>query len=852
MTEWPVAVAPDSVDELADRIAARRGRIVILEGPTGIGKSALASAVVAELAARGFEVLAASALPALRDVPFGALAPILPAHGDEPAEERLRRLLERLSRASARAVLRVEDADALDALSAATVHQLVRVYGTRVLLTTRRADALAEPILRLEDEGLAERVAVPGLAPDVAAALVETAVGGRVDPESLSVLVARADGNPLFLRLLLREADREGLVAPGPRGAVIAAPALPERVAQLLSEPIDAISDRTRAWLERIAVAGALPAASVDARPLARLVRRGLVARGDGLARVVSPLVAEATIARLTPEAVDARRREAAELLSARGTDEDRFTAVVLLAETPSPPSTADLVWAAHHATNHDRYVVASALAERAHALARERGEAVPIDALIVRAECLSLLRRAEEADRAFRDLLDADADDAGLALAAARAGVHWAIRRHDPRGAVEIASTALARLADPEARAFLTTNIAKWRLMIGDARETPGEPGPLSGSPVVRAAAALDAAVYRLIAAIFAGDLDAARAAIADGRTHASASRSIIRHGAQLLEFGEFLVLVLDGRVGEALGFADEHAGDRFDEGAGMWRYGVALAQYHAGLVEEADRNAADAVDLLAWRDFLGARGAALALRATTAGRLADEGAAGAALEELVPPLLRVVTAALQSAEARAWTLVRAGEPDAAAAVVRDAVTASASAGYAGWSAFTAHAAVRFGRPEAVVEPLRVAAERSPARFVRLVLDHAEALLAEDPSRVLAAAEALDSAGFAAGAYDAARQAVAVAGAAGATALARRARTLASRVETRLSPAPATAGALSAREREIAAAAASRRRNREIADDLGLSLRTVENHLAHVYRKLGVASRDELRAHLG
>jgi DNA-binding NarL/FixJ family response regulator len=51
----------------------------------------------------------------------------------------------------------------------------------------------------------------------------------------------------------------------------------------------------------------------------------------------------------------------------------------------------------------------------------------------------------------------------------------------------------------------------------------------------------------------------------------------------------------------------------------------------------------------------------------------------------------------------------------------------------------------------------------------------------------------------------------------------------------------------LSQREWDIATAAAQRERNREIAKRLGLSPRTIENHLRNVFRKLGVSSRDEL-----
>ena len=54
----------------------------------------------------------------------------------------------------------------------------------------------------------------------------------------------------------------------------------------------------------------------------------------------------------------------------------------------------------------------------------------------------------------------------------------------------------------------------------------------------------------------------------------------------------------------------------------------------------------------------------------------------------------------------------------------------------------------------------------------------------------------------------------------------------------------------LTAREQEIAALVATGRRSRAIADDLFLSHRTVETHLARIYRKLNVSSRTAL-AHL-
>jgi DNA-binding NarL/FixJ family response regulator len=48
-----------------------------------------------------------------------------------------------------------------------------------------------------------------------------------------------------------------------------------------------------------------------------------------------------------------------------------------------------------------------------------------------------------------------------------------------------------------------------------------------------------------------------------------------------------------------------------------------------------------------------------------------------------------------------------------------------------------------------------------------------------------------------------------------------------------------------------VALLAAAGRSNRDIADQLTLSVRTVENHLQQVYRKLGL-HREELAARLG
>jgi DNA-binding NarL/FixJ family response regulator len=54
--------------------------------------------------------------------------------------------------------------------------------------------------------------------------------------------------------------------------------------------------------------------------------------------------------------------------------------------------------------------------------------------------------------------------------------------------------------------------------------------------------------------------------------------------------------------------------------------------------------------------------------------------------------------------------------------------------------------------------------------------------------------------------------------------------------------------GELTRPEQEVALLAARGMSKREIADTLFLSARTVGNHINHVYSKLGISSREELR----
>ncbi|KUN80558.1 hypothetical protein AQJ66_25780 [Streptomyces bungoensis] len=187
---------------------------------------------------------------------------------------------------------------------------------------------------------------------------------------------------------------------------------------------------------------------------------------------------------------------------------------------------------------------------------------------------------------------------------------------------------------------------------------------------------------------------------------------------------------------------------------------------------------------------------------------------------------------AAGQSGEASGsgvWAAAARGDLDAAL----DAI--------AGDDVLDLYDAVRLGAPERV-------AGRLPAGgpFAR----HAEALAREDGPALDRAAEALERRGFLLFAAEARAQAVRAHRDPRAARLSRtRAVALARRCQGARTPALAglVLGELTARQRQIVTLAAAGLSNREIAERLTLSVRTVGNHLYGAYTRLGASDRGAL-----
>ncbi|MBO4256755.1 LuxR family transcriptional regulator AbsR2 [Streptomyces griseorubiginosus] len=173
--------------------------------------------------------------------------------------------------------------------------------------------------------------------------------------------------------------------------------------------------------------------------------------------------------------------------------------------------------------------------------------------------------------------------------------------------------------------------------------------------------------------------------------------------------------------------------------------------------------------------------------------------------------------------------------------AVARGDVEGAALEAYGAEDAYGLYDAVRLGAPEKV-------ADRLPAGGVLAL--HAQALALSDGPGLDRAAEALEERGFLLFAAEARAQAVRAHRDPHAARTSRtRAVALARRCQGARTPALSglVLGELTARQRQIVTLAAAGLSNRQIAERLTLSIRTVGNHLYSAYARLGANDRSAL-----
>ncbi|GAA2418299.1 hypothetical protein GCM10010191_31270 [Actinomadura vinacea] len=851
----------------------------VLVGDAGVGKSWLAAKVAADLDPGRNLVVRAKATQAAARIPYGALAHLLPAGPDRGGEPRL--VPEQALGPRRRLVVAVDDAHSLDPASAALIADLLERGEARLLATARTGARAPGRLAAFWDERVGDaerrvhRLELGPLGHAQTARLLEAAVGGQVEDAGARRMWRITGGNPLFLRELvlagmLTESGGVWRCAPGPT--------LTPRLRELIEARIGALDDRERRALEYLSLGEPMDTALLrrlaGPETIDRLTVRQLVTiageptdSAPGLRlRLAHPLYGEAVRSGLGTLSTRTRLRHLADALEETGPrrrqDVLRLATWRLDSGGDTDPDlllrAARIAWAGL-ALEPAARLASAALHAYLSRPGRRPGSAGEAAALL--AVVLHFSDRDDEADAALREVAGRLRDDRERGLhAGARALVlAWGLARD--RDAETVLAEAAATIGDPAWRQHVHS-LAGWIALfagrVADGLAAVERSRALGPAPAA-IAAQTDAAeaLLRAYDGHHSLAVAVARASMDDQarwRDEVPIVMTALTHARTVAHL--FAGEPADGLAGAAQGLdlvAEFGRGNRIEASFSGWR-----AHLHRlrGELAEAVRWARDGTVKIGERStmFAGLCFGELACAAAQLGRAGEAEEALRRGEDLARPAWLGVEFSL--ALARPWVLAARGQSAEAVTAALAAADDAEARGLRGYAMLALDDAVRLGAAGRAAGRLAALAGEMDGFLAPLCARRAAAAAGADGPALAAASASFEELGMSLHAAEAAAQAAAAyeaAGedraAAGATA---RARTLAGRCGNPVTPAlaPLAAPQLTSRQRQIAQLAAQGLSNREIADRLSISIRTVGNHLVMIYERLGTSDRESL-AHL-
>jgi DNA-binding CsgD family transcriptional regulator len=860
---WPLVGRSSEISRLQASISGRRGAVIV--GPAGVGKTVLATLGAEFARALKMSVALVAGTETARPYPFGAFAALLHRDSDlvgpESHADQLRRYMhELLDDAGQQPLLVVvDDAHLLDDGSASLVHQLVQtgaaVVIACVLPLSRARPSGGEPMVVLWKDYGAARIELGALDGQAVEDLLLAVLGGPVDTVSLRQLAERSLGDPLFLHELVAGALENGSLRE--EGGVwrLHGPLQPNaRLVELVATRLGHLSEPERHALELTALGEPLAQPALDrladAEAIESLEKRGLIiSRMDGRRLQVCP--AHPVYGDVVRSAINPRRqrllgRELAEASAGRRQDDTLLRASLRLG---GGDGSSDLLVAGARAARERRDY---ALAERMARAAIDDGEG--FEARLLAADAAHVSGRHEQAA--------SEVDGLASLAAGTSERVQISLLRFDHEfflyGTTDMTAidTLLAMDLDPVwrdellARRLCLDGLSRGPRAVIDAVEPITE---TPGAPRTSMHALLGGCLTRV------GRMQQALAFLVPP------SGATIRQGSTVLSepwspFGNHVLALIGlGRLSEAEGLLaaaqQELSVHDVSQERAIIAASLAALRLEQGRVQAAFLQATSAAAVFLdlsmplcarWCEALSAHALALAGVAPKANQTL------AALDALgLPTDLQYEVEVLQ---ARAWARAASGDMGTARKSLQAAVELGKETGDFLGATRALHGMARMGRARQVVDQMGALASKVDGELAAARLSYTTAAADNDSEGLAAAAARFEELGALLYAAEALGESAVHLRRDGssrdAAATQQTAARLLVRCEGAVTPFVRAVGAraqLTPAELDTALQAATGNTDKQIAEMMHLSVRTVENRLHRAYQKLGLSHRREL-----